>query len=72
VLRQKHLYQAATVLARIYDTQTRMNEAADAYRTAAKAAVEMNDPAAQVQAMCGAAMALFYGKRMEECQPQAG
>lgn len=68
--RHKHRYQAATVLARIYDTQTRMNEAAGAYRTAAESAIEMNDPAAQVQAMCGAAMALFYGKRMEECRQE--
>jgi tetratricopeptide (TPR) repeat protein len=70
ISRQKRIYQAATVLAHIYDTQTRMNEAADAYRIAAKAAIETNDPAAQVQAMCGAAMALFYGKRIEECRQE--
>ena len=68
--RHAYIYQAATQIAHIYDTLTRLNESAEAFRLATKAAVEMNDPAAQVQAMCGTAMALFISKRMEECRQE--
>jgi tetratricopeptide (TPR) repeat protein len=68
--RQRHVYNAATQLGLVYDTQTRMSESADAFRVAANAADEMNDPAAQVQAMCGAANALFFSKRVEESRQE--
>jgi tetratricopeptide (TPR) repeat protein len=68
--RQRHVYNAATQLGLVYDTQTRMSESADAFRVAANAADEMNDPAAQVQAMCGAANALFLSKRVEESRQE--
>jgi tetratricopeptide (TPR) repeat protein len=68
--RHAHIYNAAWQLGHIYDTLTRLNESADAFRLATKAAAEMNDPAAQVQAMCGTATALFLSKQMEECRQE--
>ena len=70
--RHARIYNAAWQLGHVYDTQTRLAESADAFHLAAKAAVEMKDPQAQVQAMCGAAVALFLSKRMEECRQEYG
>lgn len=68
--RHAYIYDAASQLGNIYDTLTCQNESVDAFHLAAKAAAEMNDPAAQVQAMCGAANAFFLSKRMEECRQE--
>ena len=68
--RYTHIYMAASRLGHIYDTLTRLNESADAFRLGTKAATELNDPEAQVQAMCGTANALFLAKRMEECRQE--
>jgi tetratricopeptide (TPR) repeat protein len=68
--RHRNIFNAATQLGRVYDTLTRPNECAEAFRLATKAAAEMNDPEAQVESMCGAANALFYAHRSGECREE--
>ena len=65
--RPRRIYDAALELGRIFETLTRPNDSADAFRLAAKAAEEMNDPGAEVHAICGLGVSLFYAKRMKEC-----
>jgi predicted ATPase len=66
--RYSHIYKAASQLGQINDTLTRMDDAAEAFRLAASAAAEMNDPEAEVLAICSVSNVLFIGKRMEECR----
>jgi len=62
---------AALHLARLHLTLSQFDEAIEDFALAEKTALELGDKEAQIDAICGTAMSLFYIHRMAEMRQQA-
>ena len=69
--RMSRVLAAAFELARLHLTTSQFDEAIEDFALAEKAAVELGNKEAQIDAICGTAMALFNLHRMAEMRQQA-